>query len=283
MKKICLIITVIILCSICVAGSAVTLPPPVEFNADVTAPSFRMTAIGGQELTSENYGVGKNLLMVYGRIGCFNTRSFLSEIQGGMDALAANGITVLVGVHDNPTDDAMTEFANTFSGIVCGKASNYYSESGMWTGLEAVGAPANSVTFPVIFLRSSDGKIQYYSTGYVYEPLSVVSGAIKMSRGDFDISNAELVLPDDLIVIEENAFRGDTFRSVSCQGNLSTIGAYAFAGNTALEWIYLPPCVTAIDKTSFDGCTHLVIYGKLGSYAQDFAETNEIDFVGIEP
>ena len=234
MKRICVFILVILIAAVSVAASAATLPSPAEFNADVTAPSFTMTAIGGQTLTSANYGAGKNLLMVYGRIWCWNTRSFLSGIQEGMGDLTSNGVTVLVGLHDDPTDEEMTEFTNTFPGIVCGKVSNYSSKSGMWTGLSAVGASTNSVTFPVVFLRSSEGKIRYYSTGYVYEPLAVVSAAIRMSRGDFDAANAELILPDDLKVIEENAFRGDTFKSVCCQGETTTIGAYAFASCTGL-------------------------------------------------
>lgn len=283
MKRICVFILVILIAAVSVQASAATLPSPAEFNADVTAPSFTMTAIGGQTLASSNYGAGKNLLMVYGRIGCWNTRSFLSGIQEGMGDLTLNGITVLVGLHDDPTDEEMTEFANTFTGIVCGKVSNYYSESGMWTGLSAVGAATNSVTFPVIFLRSSEGKIRYYSTGYVYEPLTVVSAAIRMSRGDFDVSNAELILPDELRIIEENAFRNDKFESVYCQGNVTTIGAYAFAGNAALEWIYLPPSVTKIDKTAFNGCSQLTIYGKAGSYAQQYADANQIEFMELEP
>ena len=123
MKKLSILILAILLLTVTLVASAATLPSPVEFNADVTAPSFTMTAIGGQTLTSANYGSGKNLLMVYGRIGCWNTRSFLSGIQDGMSNLASNGITVLVGLHDDPTDEEMTEFANTFPGIVCGKVS----------------------------------------------------------------------------------------------------------------------------------------------------------------
>ena len=80
MKKLSILILAILLLTVTLAASAATLPSPVEFNADVTAPSFTMTAIGGQSLTSSNYGAGKNLLMVYGRIGCWNTRSFLSGI-----------------------------------------------------------------------------------------------------------------------------------------------------------------------------------------------------------
>ena len=282
MKRFCVLILVLLLAVVSVPSSAVILPSPAEFNADATAPSFTMTAIGGQTLTASNYGAGKNLLMVYGRIGCWNTRSFLSGIQEGMGDLTSNGITVLVGLHDDPTDEEMTEFANTFPGIVCGKVSNYYSESGMWTGLSAVGAATNSVTFPVIFLRSSEGKIRYYSTGYVNEPLAVVSAAIRMRRGGFDVASAELILPDDLQVIEENAFRDDTFKSVCCHGQITTIGAYAFAGNAALEWIYLPPSVTKIDQTAFSGCSQLTIYGKAGSYVQQFAEANHIEFMEFE-
>ena len=170
---------------------AVSLPEPVAFNTNVSAPPFTMTEIGGGILTSENYGAGKNLMLVYGRITCYNTNAFLAGIQDAMGQLSENGVTVLVGLHDNPSDEDMTKFANYYKGIICGKVSNYYSESGLWTGLEAVGAKTGSVTFPAVFLRSADGRLRYYSTGYVNDPMPIVSAAIVMSKGSLPTEKEE--------------------------------------------------------------------------------------------
>ena len=261
------------------AGASSDLPAePAEFNTDVEAPSFTMTATGGQVLTSENFGAGRNLLLVYGRIGCYNTRNFMGEIRDYLNLLEANGVTVLVGLHDNPSDADMKEFSEDFGGVLCAKVTNYYSESGMWTGLDAVGAGTGSVTFPVIFLRSSKGRLRYYSTGYVYDPLSIVAAAVVMSRPPLE-KMAALRLPDDLTTVQAYAFRKGKYTSVYCGKNVTSIGAYAFANNTALQWIWVPPSVTSIDKTAFSGCpASLVIYGKAGSYAQKFAKANGYEF-----
>ncbi len=261
-------------------ASASVLPAPAELNTNIEAPPFMMTAVGGQTLTSDNYGAGKNMLLIYGRISCGNTQWFLYNLQDWLDQLAADGITVLVGLHDDPEDDLITDFSAFFGGVKCAKVSYDYYESGMWTGLDAVGAGTNEVYFPVVFLRTADGRFRYYSTGYVEDPLPVISAAIVMGGGNPVISSAEVVLPDDLSVIEADAFRKDTFTSVYCGENVSSIGAYAFAENPFLEWIYLPASVQSIDQTAFSGCPeNLVIYGKVGSPAQQFADINGITFI----
>ena len=261
----------------CASG---VLPAPAEFNTDVKAPSFRMTAVGGEVLTSGNYGAGKNMLLVYGRVYCGNTQAFLYDLQDWLDELSRSGVTVLVGLHDNPEDELITDFSGFFGGVRCAKVSDSYSESGMWTGLDAVGVNTdNGVTFPVVFLRSADGRLRYYSTGYVEDPLPVISAAIAMAGGNQLSGSADLLLPDDLTEIGADAFRKGTFTSVYCGEKISGIGAYAFAENTALEWIYLPPSVETIDKTAFSGCSgSLVIYGEAGTAAQQFAEENGITF-----
>lgn len=258
-------------------ANAETLPDPVAFNTDVEAPSFSIIGIDGNVITSENFGSGRYILLVYGRITCYNTRSFLGGIQSEMDQLASAGITVLVGLYDNPSNEAMKEFADTFPGIVCGKVSY---DSGMWTGLSAVGFESNSVTFPVVFLRSGAGRFRYYSTGYVYEPLTVVSAALVLGGFKPSAENADLVLPANLTEISSEAFRNGNYHSVYCRESVVSIGQYAFADNSSLEWIYLPSSVTAIDKTAFSGCPDsLIIYGSDGSHAQEYAETERLTFI----
>ena len=101
------------------AGASSDLPAdPAAFNTNVAAPSFTMAAAGGKVLTSENFGANKNLLLVYGRIGCYNTRNFMGEIRDYLSLLKANGITVLVGLHDNPSDADMKEFSEDFGGVL---------------------------------------------------------------------------------------------------------------------------------------------------------------------
>ena len=100
-----------------------------------------------------------------------------------------------------------------------------------------------------------------------------------MSGGNLLKSAAEITVPEDLAIIEDEAFRGDSFSSVYCSESVSCIGAYAFAENTSLEWIFIPSSVTEIDKTAFSGCSQsLVILGRNGSRAQAFANENGFTF-----
>ena len=68
---------------------------------------------------------------------------------------------------------------------------------------------------------------------------------------------------------------------VELPDRLKTIEKYAFA-NTAIKEITIPRSVTAIDKTAFDGCEGLVINCYTGSFAQQFAEENGIDYVLLD-
>ena len=281
-KTICLPIALFIFLLICISNAnASTLPSPVSFNTDVAAPSFTMTAIGGQTLTSSDYGSGNNILMVYGRITCGNTIAFLSGIQEGMDALTSNGIIVLVGLHDNPSDAEMSAFADKYPGIVCAKVSDSYSESGMWTGLNAVGYDTSSgVTFPVVFLRSSDAKLRYYSTGYVNQPLKVVSAAIAMSGGNVPQSptsgscgnNASWRYQNGLLTISGTGAIDDyddsgedvpwmdywtDIQAVVIGEGITRIGNNAFTYCGSLTDVSLPKTLRNIGEYAFYGCSSM--------------------------
>ena len=276
-----LIVFLILMESCAFALTIQDLPKAVDWSRSVNAPSFSMTGIGGVPITSAKDGAGHSLLLVYGRILCWNTRAFLSGIQPAMDLLKESGVTVLVGLHDDPTDAEMQEFLEDFPGVVCGKVSNYYAESGMWTGLEAWnGSPASYLTFPAVFLRDPSGHLRYCSTGYVDMPLTVAAGAIAMANTlQMARDMADVILPNDLTVIQSEAFRKDTFTSVWLGESVTDIDSYAFAENPSLKWIYIPASVKNISATAFSGCSGLKILGTAGSMAQAFAD--EMGFLFI--
>ena len=82
MKRSFIVVISVLICTfLLIANAYASVPPkPAQFNTNVIAPSFKMTAPGGQVLTSENYGAGKNMLLIYGQVYCGNTQAFLSGI-----------------------------------------------------------------------------------------------------------------------------------------------------------------------------------------------------------
>ena len=56
------------------------------------------------------------------------------------------------------------------------------------------------------------------------------------------------------------------------------IGGYAFNQCSKLTSVYIPESVTAISKNAFMDCNSFTIYGKAGSYAETWANENNIPF-----
>lgn len=61
--------------------------------------------------------------------------------------------------------------------------------------------------------------------------------------------------------------------------NVTTINSEAFAHCNSLKETYIPESVNEIAENAFDECDSLTIKGKSGSYAEEYAKENDIDFV----
>ena len=55
----------------------------------------------------------------------------------------------------------------------------------------------------------------------------------------------------------------------------------AFYGCTNLTKITIPESVTSIESFAFEDCNNVTIYGYTGSYAETYAEGNDIPFVSL--
>ena len=62
--------------------------------------------------------------------------------------------------------------------------------------------------------------------------------------------------------------------------NVKIIGSFAFSYCANLSGVSLDS-VARIDRNAFAGCDNLIITAPRNSYAQEFAERNEIRFVEI--
>lgn len=60
--------------------------------------------------------------------------------------------------------------------------------------------------------------------------------------------------------------------------NITTINSEAFARCNSLKEIYIPESVNEIAENAFDECDSLTIKGKSGSYVEEYAKENGIDF-----
>lgn len=260
------------------------LPEAVVRDASHSMPPFTLFTSSGETLTQSNFGSGKNLIMVYGRIACGNTRKFLSDIVPYIELLGRRDTKVLVALFDDPTEEEMKAFERLYPGIVCGKLPADDSDYSLWDALYKFGHVDEdgsiSVVFPAIFLKNQQNKLTYCSTGYVTEPLKIIAGALEMKD---DRSDFSLALPNGLEWIEPEAFRGCMFTSAELSEDTYFIDSYAFADNPRLKTILIPPSVIYISDTAFENCPgNLVIMGQAGSEAHNFAIAHGFTFVETE-
>ncbi len=87
-------------------------------------------------------------------------------------------------------------------------------------------------------------------------------------------------LPADLKELRSEAFTNCTsLESIELPEGLTKIDDLVFSGCSSLRTVIIPDTVTAIYNDAFLGCDKLTIYGKKGSYAENYAKINGIPFV----
>ena len=106
--------------------------------------------------------------------------------------------------------------------------------------------------------------------------------AMKPDRGVLRGTPAEsFTLPEQLTVIEEEAFLGIAAERVDIPANVVRIEARAFADCPALREIHIPATVLEIDSQALAGCENVKVYGETGSAAEGFASAAGFAFVDI--
>ena len=87
-------------------------------------------------------------------------------------------------------------------------------------------------------------------------------------------------LTDNIEVIKPQVFRGfERLSSVALPDSLNTIGAGAFENCSNLQRVLIPNSVEEIGENAFANCNqNLVIFGEKGSYAETYANENNITF-----
>ena len=98
----------------------------------------------------------------------------------------------------------------------------------------------------------------------------------------------ELILPERLdgkpvTAIGQYVFNDTRVKRLVLPGTLRSIGYRAFSEQKELRSLVIPPSVTAIDETAFDGAQDVCLCVTEGSYAHRFAEHMGLRFAFTEP
>ncbi len=91
----------------------------------------------------------------------------------------------------------------------------------------------------------------------------------------------DLVLPDSLTDIRDEAFTGGAFCFAKLPEETVSIGTKAFANCKNLQYVYIPASVTSISPYAFSGITDLTVFGPAGSAAEEFALNQGFRFVAV--
>ena len=128
---------------------------------------------------------------------------------------------------------------------------------------------------------------------FAFNGCTNVKGEIKIPSNVVDIDVAAFQNCSSLDSVVYNAecgyvpkqcFKGCTsLSSVTLNNSVNSIGEYAFANCTSLESFEIPRSVTNIGSTTFDGCSNLTIQGYMNSYAEEYANSNNIEFEALDP
>lgn len=93
----------------------------------------------------------------------------------------------------------------------------------------------------------------------------------------------KVVIPESMKdIVEQTFYECEELEIVVIGGNVTEIGPNAFANCTSLGAIVIPDSVTNISDDAFENSTEqLVIYCNEGSYAEQYAITNEIKYTTL--
>lgn len=123
-----------------------------------------------------------------------------------------------------------------------------------------------------------NGLVKAVSTGSATVTATDDSGEISATVTILVRSRTSAILPDNLTAIEAEAFLSARFDEAVIPAGCKSIGARAFAGNTALTAVYIPASVTDIADDAFEGCSSVRFICTEDSAAAAYADQHGIEW-----
>ena len=217
-------------------------------------------------------------------------------IHDGVTWLGHNAFFGCTGLTSVTIPDSVTTIVNDafqdctgLKSVAIGKGVKvigYGAFSGC-TGLTSVDIPNNVevVGYPVYVDNSGSGYFGVFEdcTGLtnVNIPESVTKIDLYTFKGCTGLTSVSI--PNSVTYIGDEAFFGCTgLTNIIIPDSVTYIGSYAFEDCTGLTSVTIPDSVTEIDDNAFYGCTDLIIFGKVGSAAEKYANENNIPFIALD-
>lgn len=102
--------------------------------------------------------------------------------------------------------------------------------------------------------------------------------------GEYAFSNCSsltfITIPDGTTNIDKGVFSSCTsLTSITIPDSVTSIDDFAFSNCTSLNSITIPNSVTSIGVWAFDKCSNFAIHAPAGSYAEQYAKDNNINFI----
>ena len=89
-----------------------------------------------------------------------------------------------------------------------------------------------------------------------------------------------ITIPNSVTNIGWGAFEDcSSLKSIIIPNSVTSIVEQAFSNCSSLESITIPSSVTSIGEEAFNRCDNLIIYCSAGSYAEEYAKNNSIQYV----
>ena len=253
-------LTAAVLMSAAMLGAGLTAKPllPVLTGAEITAQAW------GEKVTVD--GLVFTKYYSYANVtGCSDYSAATIIIPAEVDGLPVTGIGMLA-FNDN-TSLASVSIPDSVTSIGMGAFQRCTS--------------LTSITIPISV--TTIGNCAFFGcTGLTSITIPDQVTSIIMLSFAQCTGLTSITIPDSVKRIGRYAFYDCTgLTSVTIPDSVTSIEDGAFRDCTGLISITIPESVTGISADAFDGCTDLTIWGIAGSYAEEFANENNIPFESV--